>query len=93
MAIATYFHYPMYSMYLQQEVRQPLTNTLVQQLPIGAFVFLVLEQTTIYVTLRNDVMFLILKSHISLGSIYIRFKLVHIKIYFDTWIYLFNRFK
>lgn len=29
MAIATYFHYPMYSMYLQQEVRQPLTNTLV----------------------------------------------------------------
>lgn len=42
-----------YSMYLQQEVRQPLTNTLVQQLPIGAFVFLVLEQTTIYVTLRE----------------------------------------
>lgn len=33
-------------------------------------------------------MFLILKSHISLGSIYIRFKLVHIKIYFDTWIFL-----
>lgn len=53
MTIATYFHYPMYSMYLQQEVRQPLTNTLVQQLPIGAFVFLVLEQTTIYVTLRE----------------------------------------